>query len=409
MLAAIGVIIIAKQAHAVFGVAPTATTPFGLYLELPHTIANMNPAIFLVGAVSLVILFGWPKIKQPLIKKIPAPLVVLLVSVPLGMALGIGGGADAHYAFMGHDYTFAPRHLVTINGSLRDAITFPDFSALAGGTSIRYIVMFTLVGSIESLLSAKAIEQLDPLRRPTDLNRDLLGVGIGNALCGLLGGLPMIAEIVRSSANLNNGAQTRMANFFHGCFLLAFVMIAPSLIHLIPSAALAAMLCYTGTRLASPAEFAKTYKIGSEQLVIFLITIAGCVGEDLLVGVAMGIVAKLVIHVINGAPIGSIFSARPDVKVEGETATITLHGAAVFSNYLGIKAKIEAQTAKHVVVDVSDCRLVDHTVMEHIHELEKAFQAESRTLAMRGLDAHKGLSDHPMAARKKTLAAQASA
>lgn len=402
MLAAIGIIIIAKQMHAVFGVTPTATTPFALYLELPHTLSVMNPAIFLIGATALAILFGWPFIKQPLIKKIPAPVVVLLVSIPMGMVLGLAGGADAHYSFLGHDHTFAPGHLVNIQGSLADAITFPDFSAITQSISIRYIVMFTLVGSIESLLSAKAIESLDPLRRKTDLNRDLLGVGIGNALCGMLGGLPMIAEIVRSSANLNNGAQTRMANFFHGCFLLAFVMIAPGLIHLIPSAALAAMLCYTGTRLAAPTEFAKTYKIGGEQLIIFLVTIVGCVGEDLLVGVLMGIVTKLAIHVINGAPIGALFSAKPEVKVTDDTATITLHGAALFSNYIGIKAKIEAQTAKHVILDVSDCRLVDHTVMEHVHELESAFEASGRTIHLRGLDTHKGLSDHPMAARKKS-------
>lgn len=407
MLAAIGIIIISKQAHIVFGVAPTAREPLALYAELPHTISLMNPEILLIGVVSLAILFGWPFIKQPMIKKVPAPLVVLLAAIPLGVVLGLGGADATHYSFMGHDYAFAARHLVTINGSLRDAITFPDFSVVTGSTSIRYIVMFTLVGSIESLLSAKAIESLDPLRRPTDLNRDLLGVGIGNALCGLLGGLPMIAEIVRSSANLNNGAKTRMANFFHGVFLLAFVVAAPALIHLIPSAALAAMLCYTGTRLASPSEFQKTFHIGREQLVIFLVTMAGCVGVDLLVGVGLGIVTKLLIHLINGAPFGSLFTARPEVKVEGETATITLHGSAVFSNYLGIKAKIDAQTVKHVVVDVSDCKLVDHTVMEHIHEMEKGFHGEGRTLTIRGLDAHEGLSDHPMAARKKSSAVAA--
>lgn len=410
MLAAIGIIIISKQAHAVFGVAPTATTPISLYEELPHSISVMNPAIFLIGVVSLAILFTWPLIKNPMVKKVPAPLVVLLVGIPLGMLLGVSGGESTHYSFLGHDYAFAPRHLVTINGTLRDAITFPDFSMITSTLSMRYIVMFTLVGSIESLLSGKAIEQLDPLRRASDLNRDLLGVGIGNAIAGMLGGLPMIAEIVRSSANLNNGAQTRMANFFHGLFLLAFVILAPALIHLIPSAALAAMLCYTGTRLASPTEFKKTFQIGGEQLVIFLVTIAGCVGEDLLVGVALGIVTKLVFHVVNGAPVGSLFSAKPEVKVTGDTATVTLHGSALFSNYLGIKGSIEKQSAqKHVIVDVGDCRLVDHTVMEHFHELEKLYPEIGRSFHVRGLDSHKGLSDHPQAARKKLASLAAAA
>jgi len=405
MLAAIGIIIIAKQAHVMMGIAMPATMePFMLYAQLPHSLAHMNTTAFIIAVASLAILYGWLFIKNPTIKKIPAPLVVILVAVPLGYVLGIANVADHTDAATSVHYGGG---LVTITGSLLQAITFPDFSHITSPTSLYYIVMFVSVGSIESLLSAKAIEQLDPLRRPTDLNRDLLGVGIGNTLCGLLGGLPMIAEIVRSSANLNNGARTQMANFWHGIFLLAFVAAAPQLIHLIPSAALAAMLVYTGTRLASPTEFAKTYKVGGEQLIIFVVTALGCVGVDLLAGVAMGILTKFIIHLVNGAPITSLFSAKPEVKVADDTATITLHGAAIFSNYLGIKSKIAAQTAKHVIVDVRDCRLVDHTVMEHIHELEASFEAQGRTITLRGLDEHKSVSDHPMAARKKTAAAAA--
>lgn len=403
MLAAIGIIIIAKQAHVMVGISmPPTMEPFELIAMIPHSLANMNTTAAIIAAVSLAILYGWLFIPSKAIKRIPAPLVVLLVAVPLGYFLNISAVTDhtdeataVHYG----------NGLVTIAGSLLSAITFPDFSHLMTYTSGYYILMFVAVGSIESLLSAKAIEQLDPLRRPTDLNRDLLGVGVGNALAGMLGGLPMIAEIVRSSANLNNGAKTRMANFFHGVFLLAFVAAAPQLIHLIPSAALAAMLVYTGTRLASPQEFAKTYKIGSEQLIIFVVTLLGCVGVDLLVGVGLGILTKFIIHLINGAPFGSLFSSKPDVLVEDDTATITLHGAAIFSNYLGIKSKIAAQTAKHVVVDVRDCKLVDHTVMEHLHELERSFQDQKRTLTVRGLDAHEAVSDHPMAARKKSAGA----
>jgi MFS superfamily sulfate permease-like transporter len=403
MLAAIGIVIIAKQAHTMMGIAMPATMePFELYAQIPRSLANMNTIAFTIAVVSLAILYGWLFIPNKTIKRIPAPLVVVLVAVPLGHFLGIEGVTD--HTTNGIHYGGG---LVTITGSLTDAITFPDFSHIMSGSSIYYIVMFVGVGSIESLLSAKAIEQLDPQHRATDLNRDLLGVGIGNTLCGLLGGLPMIAEIVRSSANLNNGAKTRMANFFHGVFLLAFVAAAPQLIHLIPSAALAAMLVYTGTRLAAPQEFAKTYKIGGEQLIIFVVTALGCVGIDLLAGVAMGIATKFLIHLVNGAPIGALFSAKPDVKVEDDTATITLHGAAIFSNYLGIKSKIAAQTAKHVIVDVRDCKLVDHTVMEHIHELETAFETQGRTITLRGLDAHEPVSDHPMAARKKSVAAAA--
>jgi MFS superfamily sulfate permease-like transporter len=398
MLAAIGILIIGKQLHFAFGVAPTAREPLALIAELPHSMMNFNPEVLLISALALFILFGWPLIRSPWVRKIPAPLVVILIGIPLAHVFDFQH--EHHFTFLGSEYTDAPRLLVTINGSLLSAVTFPDWSHLLDGASLRYIVMFTLVGSIESLLSAKAIESLDPQRRASDLNRDLVGVGIGNTLAGLLGGLPMIAEIVRSSANLNNGAKTKYANFFHGLFILVFVVTVPWLLHMIPVAALAAMLVYTGTRLASPAEFARTWKVGREQLLIFVITIVVTVATDLLVGVAAGIVCKLIVHLINGAPFGSLFRAKVDIEVDKQTARLVVHGSAVFSNYLGLKARIDAQTTQFVAVDLSDCRVVDHTVMEKLHETAKVFAAQKRHLVIRGLDGHRGLSEHPMAARK---------
>lgn len=165
---------------------------------------------------------------------------------------------------------------------------------------IKYVVMFLLVGSLESLLTVKAIDLLDPYKRKSDISRDVEAVGAGNVISGLLGGLPMISEIVRSSANIQNGGRTRWANLFHGIFLLIFVVALAPVIKMVPVAALAAMLIFLGFRLASPNEFRHIYHIGKEQLIIFLVTIAATLSTDLLIGIAAGIVTKIIIQLFYG-------------------------------------------------------------------------------------------------------------
>src|SRR5262249_13689302 len=173
--------------------------------------------------------------------------------------------------------------------NLFGALTLPDFSGLATLDGWKWVIMFALIGSLESVLSAKAIDTIDPFRRKTDLNRDLLAIGVANTVSASVGGLPMISEIVRSKANLDNGARTRFADLFHGLFLLLFVALVPWLIHRIPLAALGAMLVYTGFRLASPKEFARVYKVGREQFLVFVTTIVAVLATDLLTGIAIGI------------------------------------------------------------------------------------------------------------------------
>jgi MFS superfamily sulfate permease-like transporter len=265
--------------------------------------------------------------------------------------------------------------------------------------------MFTLIGSLESMLSAKAIDLIDPWKRKTNLNRDLVAVGVANTAVGFIGGLPMISEIVRSKANIDNGARTRFADMWHGVFLLSFVALAPALIHRIPLAALAAMLVYTGFRLASPREFINVFKIGPEQLLIFVSTIVGVLATDLLIGVAIGIVVKAAIHVVNGVPLTSMFKPYLEVLPQGDdTVVITARGSAVFSNWLSFKRQIEQiglQEKNNVIVDLSGTKLVDHSVMEKLHEMEEDFKQAGLHFEVIGLEDHKEFSSHPFAARKR--------
>ena len=401
MLAAIGIIICARQVHTMLGVTPQGHEPLALLAEIPASMMAMNPEVVFIGVLSLAILYGLPRIPHPVAKRVPAPMVVLAVAVPLALFFDFEHGHTYSLAVTHTTYQVAPRFLVTLPDSLLGSIAFPDWSQVGSLASIRYVAMFTLVGSIESLLSARAIDQLDTRRLKSDYDRDLLAVGIGNTLAGLVGGLPMIAEIVRSKANLDAGARSRWSNFSHGVFLLVFVAFFPDLIHRIPLAALAAMLVYTGTRLAAPSEFIRTWHVGREQLFIFCATAVGCVAVDLLVGVAIGILAKFVISLAIGAQPRSLFKVAVESSRQGEAALLTVVSSATFSNYLSLKARIYREIAAGPVwLDVSRAPLVDHTTMERLHDLAAELGHEGKELKIMGADELRKLSAHPMAARR---------
>lgn len=400
MLGAIGLIIASKQAHILMGVNPVhaeglskgkpLVEPMELFLELPNTVGTLlenpgNQKIFLVGIVCLLIVFGWPMIKNKFLKRIPAPLLVLLVSIPLGIALGlkdIKGGlvhVDNIFDVAGYNVSFA---------GIRYTFIF-----------IKYVFLFALIGSIESLLTVKAMDMLDPFRRKSDYNRDLIAVGAGNILTGILGGLPMISEVARSSANINNGARTRWGNFFHGFFLLLFVVAAVPVIQLIPNAALAAMLIGVGYKLASPREFMHTLKIGREQLIFLVTTTIIILFTDLLVGVFAGIIIKMVYNWLVGLPLRYTF--RPKLEIindHNERYIVKVVGGIAFSNFMGIKKRLsKLPPNSKILVDLSETRLIDHTGMENLHRYKDEYNADGGNIAIAGLERHRSMSSHQYA------------
>ncbi|MDG1279354.1 MAG: SulP family inorganic anion transporter [Algoriphagus sp.] len=392
MLAAIGIIIIAKQIPVLLDVNPDlykGLSIFSMIGAIPKFFSNMDPRATLIGVASLAIMMGWPYIKNPMIKKIPAPLVVLLIAIP----------AELLMDFQHTEPTYALLHIGNFVENVKYNV---DFGGLAmTGIFIKYIIMFALVGSLESLLTVKAIDMVDPYKRKSDNNRDLIAVGAGNTLTAFLGGLPMISEVARSSANVNSGAKTRWANFFHGLFMLIFVLVATPVIEMIPNAALAAMLITVGIKLAHPKEFVNTLKIGREQLAIFLVTIFFTLFEDLLVGIAAGILLKVIMHVVNGTPISSFFKAPTLVSFNGNKYLVEIDKAAIFSNYLGIKRKLEEIPAGFdVTIDLKNTKLVDHSVMENLHHFQHDYEGNGGSVRIIGLENHVPASDHELAARK---------
>ena len=411
LLASIGLIIIGKQLYPLLGLKPnSATEAYEAYFELPSHVPHFAWQVAVIGLASLLLLFLYPilKSKFAICKIIPAQLIILAIAIPASAAL--------YSSFEGMKRSYEITHhgepakqevkslLVKVPATasaLPASFIYPSFAKIGTYTFWLWVVMFTLVGSLESLLSAKAVDVLDPWKRKTDLNRDLLAVGIANTAVACIGGLPMISEIVRSSANKDYGARTHWSNFFHGAFLLVSILLLPFLLNKIPLTALAAMLIYAGCRLAHYKEFLHMWHIGKEQLLIFLSTIFGVLATDLLIGVGIGILVKIIIQMIYGVrPMDFLFLST-NVTQQGQSHTISLLGPAVFTNWLSLKKQISSMPSdSNVMVDCAKSRFLDHTVMSRLHDMQRDFIQQGRKLILIGLDHHIKMSHSPLSARK---------
>lgn len=399
MLSAIGVIIIAKQIHTMFGIVPTAKSPLGLLGEFPGNLPHLNPEVFLIGGLTIASLFFWPKINNPITKKIPAPIIALAISMTLGFYFDF---EHVHtYSFLSQNYSVDPKLLISLPESFLGAITFPDFSAITSFTSIKYIVMFSLVGSIESLLTVNAVDSIDPDRKTSDLNRDLLATGVANLLAAIVGGLPMISEIVRSKANVDAGAKSSSANFSHGVFLLISVMMFPQILHMIPTATLAAMLVFTGFRLASPHEFSHNYKIGVDQFVPFMTTFVLTLAVDLLVGVIVGLVLQLILNISRGITLKHLFHIEAtDASPNADEHHLNILSPVLFTNTFKFKKMLDqiGPDKKKVVFNFASAKVVEYPVF---HIIENYAKNNGKTVELHGLDSHKRVSSHAHCTRVK--------
>ena len=369
MLAAIGLILILKQLpHLVgydanfegdetFAQANSENTFSGIL----HALDYITPAAAVIGIVSILFQVVWEKFtagKKGAIKLIPAPLVVVLIGIGINELVKHNGSA----------YAIDPQHMVSIpvaatTSEFFSFFTSPSLEAFANKQVWIAGVTLALVASLETLLSIEAIDDLDVYQRVTNKNRELKAQGLGNMISGLIGGLPITSVIVRSSANVNAGAQTKRSTIFHGMLLLVFVAFIPGLLNLIPKSALAAVLIYTGYKLAKPALFRQFYKKGWDQFLPFVITIGAILFTDLLIGVVIGIV------------VGIFFLVRSNFKtsvfiVHDENRYLfRLRKDVSFLNKPIIKNKLEEVPANaSVLIDASRADFIDRDIVEVIED-----------------------------------------
>lgn len=289
---------------------------------------------------------------------IPAPLIVVLIGVALNLL----------YQQMFPEMALVGGHLVKIPvassaSEFLSFFTFPDFDHVFNTGVLVTGVTLALVASLETLLSIEAIDDLDPYQRVTPTNHELKAQGVGNLIAGLVGGLPVTSVIVRSSANVNSGAKTKMSAVFHGILLLCCVAFIPVVLNLIPKASLAAILIFTGYKLAKPSLFRAFYKKGWDSFLPFVITIAAILATDLLKGVVIGI------------GVGLFFSFRSNFKLavfvvnDENKYLFRLRKDVSFLNKPIIKRKLEKVPANsHVVIDAQRADFIDRDVIETIED-----------------------------------------
>lgn len=401
ILAAIGLIIIAKQLHVAFGSTNSSSTAIDSFSALPESFINLNPAVTLIAILAISFLMLYPRIDNKILKSLPSALWVLIITVPFGFLINyLGEGKE----LLNFPLEIAREYKINIPEDLTKSFVFPDFSKIASTEFWILVLGVTIIGSIESLVSVKAVDKLDEYRRKTNINKDLYAVGLSTIVSALIGGLPVLTVIIRSSVNINHNAKTKYSNFYHAIILLGLVALIPGVIREVPKAALASILIFTGFRLASPRVFKNCYNKGWEQLLIFSATMIITLFNDLLWGLAGGIITTFLVHYGRTGlnfktflkhlkdPYINIFNEK-DGKIH-----VAIKGVINFLNlYLLIRHLNKIDEKEKIILDFAHTKLIDSTALEFIQDFKRSRQNDDPKVELIGLDNHKTSSEHPNA------------
>ncbi len=415
MLAAIGLLIIAKQLPHLFGIKFEAHEFWEYVREAPRKFRERDNKVFNLGLFCLAFIFGLSAIKAKWIKKVPAPVVMVVVGTIIGSFLSL-----------------TAKQMIDIPAQpFKHGIVTPDFKGLFADHSLWLSVLgivltLTMIDGVESLATASAVDKIDPFHRKSNPNRTLLAMGVSNICSSVAGGLTIIPGGVKSKANIEGGGRTLWANFYNACFLLIYILVARKYINMIPYAALAAMLIHTGWKLCRPAIWRHVAHIGREQLVLFAATVLVTITTDLLWGIVFGIVAKLVMATVFAAPgfldvigrrsgygrlmassIGNLPNLFRDPVTRRETADGSYNlyfGRPLVcfnSMHLNDELALIPRDARSVRLHMTDrVTLIDHTSCDTLIHFVEEFERSGRgVVKILGLDRMFARSHYPAAMR----------
>lgn len=396
MLTGIGIIIILKQIPHFFGYDADPEGDFAFFQmdgettfsEILNTVNFISPGPTVIAFIGLGILILWNSVlskKGKVFKLVQGPLVAVVVGIIFyiltkGSTLGISADHLVNVPIPGDASSFLAQ------------FSFPNFAAITNPQI--WVVAFTiaLVASLETLLCVEATDKLDPEKRVTPTNRELLAQGVGNVLSGLIGGLPITQVIVRSSANIQSGAKTKMSAIIHGLLLLISVILIPNLLNMIPLSVLAAILFMVGYKLAKPALFKTMYELGWKQFVPFMVTVLGIIFTDLLIGLSLGLAVGIVVVLIKSYQ-NSHFLHIEGEDVDDGKIKMTLAEEVTFFNKGSILKELDnLPENSYLELDVRKTRYLDNDIIEILDDF--SYKAKLRNITIK-LVSERGIMENP--------------
>ena len=371
MLAAIGITLILKEIPHLVGYdadfigdeAFIQTDGHNTLSELLYAINGIRPGSFSVGIFSLLFLIFWDSKflkKYAIVGKVPGALIAVVLAILINLI----------FSSFVPSFEISYEHLVQIPviksfGEFSTLFVFPDFNFLSNPNVYVIALTLAIVGSLETLLSVEATDKLDPDKNITPKNKELKAQGIGNIISGLIGGLPITQVIVRSSANINSGGKSKLSTITHGVLLLSAILFIPFVLNLIPLAVLGAVLILVGYKLTKISLFKDMFKLGQEQFVPFILTIAGVLFTDLLKGIGIGMVVA-VFYILK-----SNYKNHFSKEEKSNETIIVLSEEVTFLNKSGIQEMLEnIQPNTKLIIDASKCKSIHYDVIELLHQFQ---------------------------------------